>query len=462
MTARPRDGIVAIAIALVLLAGVALDVWGPKVSARRTVAAAEPRFNARAVFCPPALGRPASRMTVTVAARGDENVDLGFEPASDQRVQLPAQTILEHKPPTAGAVDVVGYGRPVDASVVTSIDEPVAGVGAAGCAPSASTRWYFPEGNSTVTHDERLLIYNPFPDEAVVRVDLLTPGGQRVKAGLSDEAVPSESSIVIALEDYILEQKVLGAVVSAVRGRVVSWRLSIAQPEEKAAGVQFTLGSTSVADEWYFPEGAVGTGYEERLSILNPGDEEATVDVTLVTASRSVPAPGATEIAVPPRSAVSVVLDKAALAGETGGAAAIVRAVNGVPIVVERTVFYATEEVDGVASEIGSATPSRRWWLGPATSRPDTDSVILLNTTGEDGRVSLTLWGANGRPLRPSSLSGLKIGAGSRLRVPLSEVIRGQPYAVLVDADVAVVAERFSYSGGAGDVASLMGTPLDS
>ncbi|HEX2296530.1 MAG TPA: DUF5719 family protein, partial [Actinomycetota bacterium] len=315
MTARPRDGVVAIAIAAVLLAGVGLDVWGPKVSAEPAVERDEASFRARAVFCPPALGKPAGRMTVTAAPAGDVPVTVGFEPASQERSELSPGTILQHQPLSAEAPEVVGYGGPVAATVVTSIDAPVSAVGAAACAPEASTRWFFPEGNSTVTHDERLMIYNPFPDEAVVRVTLLTPGGELAKAGLTDVAVPSESSITLALEENLLERRILGAVVSAARGRVVAWRLSIARPDELPSGIQFTLGATELADTWYFPEGAVGTGFEERISILNPSTDEATVDVTLVSASSSVPG---TEVRVPPRSTTAITLDDAALAGERG------------------------------------------------------------------------------------------------------------------------------------------------
>lgn len=472
MTARggPRDGIVAIVIAAFLLGGVALDSFGPKVSADPAAASAEPGFTARAVFCPSALGKPigrkssralAGRMTVTAAARGDRPVSVGIEPASDERAELAPGSILELKPPSAEAADVVGYGGVVDATVVTSIDEPVSGVGAASCAAGASTRWFFPEGNSTVTHDERLLVYNPFPDEAVVRIRFFTPAGERSKASLADVAVPSERSITVALKDFILEQRVLGATVTAVRGRVAAWRLTVARPEESPSGIQLTLGTTGPAEKWYFPEGAVGAGYLERFSILNPGGQEATVDVTLVTGSRSIPAPGLTDISVPAGSTAAVQVDQRALPGARGGASAIVSSANGVPIVVERTVFYATEDMDGVASEIGSATPGRRWFLGPATSRPDTDSVVLLNTSGNEVTVSLTLLRAEGTPLTPAALQDLEIAGGSRLRVPLGEITRGEARAVLVDATGPVVAERFSYSGGAGDVASLMGTLLD-
>ncbi|HEX2294876.1 MAG TPA: DUF5719 family protein, partial [Actinomycetota bacterium] len=146
---------------------------------------------------------------------------------------------------------------------------------------------------------------------------------------------------------------------------------------------------------------------------------------------------------------------------ERGGAGAIVGSVNGVPIVVERTVFYATAEVDGTASEIGASRPATQWLLGPATSRPDADAAVLLNTSASEARVSLTLLRTDGAARRPRELADLRIPAGARLRVPLGELTGGRAYSVLVRSDAPVVAERFSYSSGAGDVASLMGIPLD-
>lgn len=461
MRVRSGEGTAAVVIALLLFGGVALDAWGPKVSAGVTAAAPDPAFAARAVFCPPALGKPASTSTLTAAVRGDEPVSVGVDPGSDERTDLAPESILEYKPPTAKAADVVGYGGAVDASAVTSIDEPVEGVGAAACAPRAATRWLFPEGNSTVTHDERLLIYNPFPDEAVVRVVLLTQAGEQTKAGLSDLPVPSKDSITVAINDFLRERKVLGAVVTSARGRVVAWRLSIARPEEKASGVQMTLGATAPRGVWYFPEGGVGDGYQERLSIMNPGTEEATVEVSLVTPRRSLPATGLTEVAVGPRSTVAESLDAAMLPRDGGGVGVVVRSTNGVPVVAERTVFYGTEELDGVASEIGAPAPASRWWLGPATSRPATDTAVFLNPGAEPVEVSLALLRSGGAALRPRALSGLRILPGGRLRVPLADATRGRPVGVLVEATGPVVAERFSYSAAAGDVASLMGIPLD-
>lgn len=459
---RPRsgEGTVAVALALILFAGVALDSFGPKVSPGEA-AEVEAAFTARAVFCPPALGKPASSVSLTAAARGEEPVAVGVEPGAEERQDLRPDTIFEHKPPPAAAEasDVVGYGGTVDATAVTSIADKVEGVGAAACSPRASTRWYFPEGNSTVTHDQRMLIYNPFPDEAVVRVSLLTPAGERTRAGLSDVAVPSESSIALAINDFVFEEKVLGTIVSAVRGRVVTWRLSIAKPDEKPSGVQFTLGAAATSTEWHFPEGAIGEDFDERLSIMNPGDSEATIDVTLVASAETEDAAVLTEVSVPPHSTVAVPFETSMIPDGEGAVAATVRSVNNVPVVAERTVFYATEDMDGVASEIGAPVTAERWLLGPATSRPETDSAVLLNPGGEDVEVTLELLRADGRMLRPRTLRDLTLARGARLRVPLSGLTDGEPAAVVVTATGPMVAERVSYSRGAGDVGSLMGIP---
>ncbi|MDQ3981850.1 MAG: DUF5719 family protein, partial [Actinomycetota bacterium] len=97
----------------------------------------------------------------------------------------------------------------------------------------------------------------------------------------------------------------------------------------------------------------------------------------------------------------------------------------------------------------------------PATTRPETDWAVLLNPGSEQVEASIALLRASGPPLRPTALRTLRVGPGARLRVPLGAVTRGEPYAVVVSATGPVVAERFSYSRGAGDVASAMGVPLD-
>ncbi|MDQ4025403.1 MAG: DUF5719 family protein, partial [Actinomycetota bacterium] len=313
-----------------------------------------------------------------------------------------------------------------------------------------------------VTHDQRMLIYNPFPDEAVVGVSLLTAAGERFKAGLADVAVPSESSVAVAINEDVAEQhKVLGTVVDAVRGRIVVWRLSIAEPEDKPSGIQLSLGATTTDDVWLFPDGGVGEGFEERLTIMNPGSQEALVDVSLVTPERTEQVAALTGVAVAPRSTIAVALDQSMLPrGENGGIGAIVRSVNSVPVVAERTVFYATEEADGVSSEVGAPAPAERWLLGPATSRPAIDAAVLLNPGTTDVEVTLEVMRAEGRTLRPRTLRDIPLRRGARLRVPLSNFTDGDPAAVLVSASGPVVAERFSYSSGAGDVASLMGLPL--
>mgnify|MGYP006182164531 CR=1 FL=1 len=65
--------------------------------------------------------------------------------------------------------------------------------------------------------------------EAVVTVEFFTPTGKTTKANLAEVAVPAGESKFIAVNDYILRQPVLGASVTARRGRIVAWRTMFAR-----------------------------------------------------------------------------------------------------------------------------------------------------------------------------------------------------------------------------------------
>jgi hypothetical protein len=111
----------------------------------------------------------------------------------------------------------------------------------------------------------------------------------------------------------------------------------------------------------------------------------------------------------------------------------------------------------GVASEIGATTASARWQLGPATAKPTTDSVVVMNPRSEDATVSISLLQPNGPPLRPKELSDVVVPGGLRLKIPLGRFTAGRPLTASLQASSPVLAERFSFSEATGDVASVMG-----
>jgi hypothetical protein len=261
------------------------------------------------------------------------------------------------------------------------------------------------------------------------------------------------------MKRFILQENVLGTRITSVRGRFVAWKALFAAPENRPAGVTLTLGATEPATEWYFPTGASGNGIDERLTVLNPGDEEALVDVTLVTDERTLPAPDLVGLEIPGGSTREISLAKALRDKDVGAVSAQVRTTNGVEVVAERSVFYDTGSFNGYTSEIGASAPSTSLWLGPPAGQPSSDTMILLNVSEEEAEVDVELRRASGEAFRPEQLQGIMVPTGGRGRIELSKWSEEEPVIAIITASSPVVAERIAYSGSTDDVATLMGFP---
>jgi hypothetical protein len=355
------------------------------------------------------------------------------------------------------AVNVVGYAGAAIASAVTTGNS---GVGATACSPVAGRRWYFAEGSSVLGYDERLILYNPFPDEAVARVSFITPAGKQTKANLSDQAVPAGATSVLRLNDFILKEPLLSIEVDAIRGRLVAWRSLEARSRQRPHGLQLSLGATNSHTEWFFPDGAVGDGYDERIALLNPNSKAAQVGISVLTARRTVQPAKLLNITIPPASSKTVVPAVAIPGCATRCVVGtVVTATNGVGVVAERTMWYSTAHFQGVASEIGAPVTAERWYLGPAAFAPTRDSVSVLNPTTADATVMLTLE-TDRHSLPLSGPLRLKVKAGTSLQVPIIKWTRGRPAIVMLTSDQQVVAERSSYSRVGHDTSALMGRAL--
>jgi hypothetical protein len=461
MTERSREIVFAVVVLGLLVAGLGVDVAGNPVAAPEEIAESPPQtFEERALFCPPSL--KGSRTRLVLGTPSDASVPVTIQPTIPDPIDIPGRRLLFHSADDGGPRTLVGFGAPVAAAAVIRFTGSVEGIGATGCAREASDTWYFAQGTSAIGFDERLLVYNPFPDEAVVRVSFSTHKGTISRANLADVAVPAGRATDINVNDFVFRRRVLGARVTAVRGRVVAWRALFSEPEEMPPGVEVSTGAREPEEVWYFPEGAIGAGIVERIAVLNPSGREATVNISLVTGEDVVQPRALSEIVVPAGSTQSLTLPERLRGskGEVVRVSAIVRSSNGVPIVAERTIGYDALGLKGVASSVGAAAAAERWFVGPATMRAHTDSVIVMNPGSDDVAVSISLVRAKEKPIEPDDLQGIEVPAGLRTKIPILEWTDGKPMAALLEASGPVVAERLSYSKEAGDVAAMIGTPL--
>ena len=449
-----REGALSVFVVAALALGVGVDLVTDEVSAPASPEV-EPLFIARSVYCPapPRLGESSSQLAIGAPGAQDVLVGVG-----DDNLDLSAERTAMRENNRSSSL--IGYGGEITAVALPQFTGKVSGIGAARCSKSASTRWYFAEGSSALGAEERIVIYNPFPDEAVVGINLFTPKGQEGNANLAEgQAVPAGETLIVEINEFIRQERFVGASVVANRGRVIAWRALQVSSEDRPEGVQFSLGATSPASEWYFPEGGLGDGLDERVSLLNPTDQEAVATVSLVTGEETLQPPKLVEVLVPPQTLQPLALREYVGGSDSnlGGAGVVVRTSSGT-LVAERTVYYERKDLRGVASEVGAARTAQGWYLGPAVSAPETDAVILLNPGAEAAQVSLALLSSGAEPLRPDELQDLKVEAGTRLKVPLGEWTRDRSLSVMVESDVPIVAERFGSKGD--DVAALMGLPL--
>lgn len=451
---RGREGALAGFVVITLLLGIAVDLATGDLSIPAS-AQVDPLFDARSVYCPapPRGGQSSSQLVI--GAPGIEDVLLGV---GGDNVDLGAERMVVRK--NDASTPLIGYGGEVVGAALPRFTGRVAGLGAAPCSKVASSRWYFAEGSSALGADERIVIYNPFPDEAVVGISLFTPTGPQGNANLSEgKAVPAGETLVVEINKFIRQERFVGASIVANRGRVIAWRALQVSAEDRPEGVQFSLGATRPAKQWYFPDGGLGGGLDERISLLNPTEREAVASVSLVTGKETLQPPKLVEVLVPPLTLQPLPLRKYVGGSDTdlGRAGLVIRTSSG-SVVAERTVYYETTGLRGVASEVGAVRTAPRWFLPPAVSAPETDSVILLNPGAEAARVSLTLRSSGAPPLRPDRLQDLTLAAGTRLKIPLGEWTRGRTLFVSVESDSGIVAERFGSKDG--DVAAVIGLPL--
>jgi hypothetical protein len=451
-----REGTVGVLLLSALAGGLAFDLGSAGVEHRQETPIGGVRFEERALFCPPPPARKSVTAKLTMASESGEDLLVEVSPQQPEPSTLDGghTRVVDVGDPA----DVIGRGGPVFAGATNVYSKPVAGAGAARCSRTASSRWYFGEGSSLLGFDESLLIYNPFPDEAVVRVVFFTNVGESAKANLADVGIPAGEWRAIRVNEFILRQRTLAASVVAVRGRVVSWRAATVKGGG-ASGAQFSLGSPTADDIWYLPAGAVGEGISQRIAVLNPSEEEAVVTVQLVTDDETLQPPKLVDLVIPARSSRSISLARSVTGRQVveGGVGAIVRSTNGTDIVVEGTVSYDTRLLEGVASEMGVQEPEADWLLGPAAVASETDGAVLLNPGGEPASVSIELWFRDGEPRRPAALQDLEVRAGTRMRVHLQKWTGSQPVVAVVASDVPIVAGRTASTSS--DVATVMGLP---
>jgi hypothetical protein len=215
-----------------------------------------------------------------------------------------------------------------------------------------STQWFIAEGHTGSTFSEYILLANPNPSATTATIRYLRPSGPVITR--SYELLPNSRMTVYVNEIPGLEYSDVSASITAtqpiVAERSMYWPGQWGQWYEGHNSIALSAIGTS----WALAEGETG-GARNAISYIlmaNPTEQDAAVTVTILRDNNLPPLYVTRTVRANSRLTVSS-WDLALGSGETFGA--LVDSTNGVPIAVERAMYWdsATRHWSAGTNETG-------------------------------------------------------------------------------------------------------------
>jgi hypothetical protein len=365
-----------------------------------------------------------------------ERIEIG--PRSRTRLAL---ADVVSAPIASALVEADGDGLVVEHEVSS-----IHGFDAKPCATAASDEWHFAWGTTVREARELLVLFNPFPDDAIVEGVFSTedtvrePG--RFAGGL---VVPARTTVGIELGDDVTRRAEVAATLRTRAGRIVVDRIVRLDVEGGDRGLTVQSGVPEPQQAWVYPDGLVSETVSETFVVYNPSDDLAEVEIAFsLDRPEEFGVPEPVDLSIPPGSHVTVDVGDEDRLPPGIPHTTVVRSANQVPIVAERVVSARDTVRRGVTVTTGSPVEATTWtFAAGSTEEPTAQSLTITNldpqVLAEVDVVALV----GGREVPVSELQGLVIEAGTRVNVDLtSRIANRADLSVVVRSTEPVVAER--------------------
>jgi uncharacterized repeat protein (TIGR03803 family) len=362
--------------------------------------------------------------------------------------------------------DASGYGSHLE----TALEAP-------------STTWFFAEGSTSGDFLLFYLLQNPQPTAVTATVTYLRPFGH--PPIVRTYTLPARSRTTIGVDGQAAElaSTDVSAAISATAPIVAERAMYLNRPGQALGAGHGSAGVTAPASHWFLAEGATGSFFDLFVLIANPNPTPAVVEVEYL---RSAGPPLTKTYTVPAQSRFTIWVDDEQLPGGSGqkplaavDVSTVVRSTNGVPVVVERTMWWPGPQTTAdfwyeAHNSPGATGTAFRWAIAGAElggSDGGDTYLLIANPMSADTWVRLTLVTDDA----DSSISRIvQIGAKSRVTVWLRSMfnVLGGRYGVLVESQtqaggsptVPIVVERATYASPGGVVwgrgGNALATPL--
>ncbi len=378
-----------------------------------------------------------NRVAFTFMERGGGAFKHSVEIAGNSRYTLNVNKYLqfaEHSTKISAEKPVVcertmyfGYGSCTGGSACSGV-------------PLPQTRWYFAEGYTQGSFDTYVLIQNPASSPANLKIRFFTPAGE--SAGCSI-CVPPFSRTTLRIDDFPdLSSTEVSTVVESKNGVPVVAERAVYFSNDKASDGNSEAGCPKPSKKWYLAEGYTGGDFNTYILIFNPGNTSAKVRATFMKEDgRNI----INYHVVKPRTRYTI--DAGKVPGISGsGFGTLIESTDGVPVVVERSMYFKYNGFFGGHDGRGAEKPSLKWYFAEGFTGGEFDTYFLIqNPSREKALIRILFAGPSGKSWTRSfeilPMSRLTLGADQFPEISKSE------FSVTIKSTnhVGVVAERAMY-----------------
>ena len=403
--------------------------------------------------------------TATITAAGARVTPPAAIPRASRSVSLPPYgrvdlrlaTLVPGAAYAAATVEISGGGV-----VVEHIVQGPLGSDRAPCLSATSQQWFVPIAATATERNPSarawLAVYNPFADDAVVKVEFAAEGAVsappiegRVVLGRSVELIDLTAAVPVA--NQIATKVTVGS------GRVVVERIELFD-DPRRRDLVLTPAVPAAAHTWFFAAGRFEANLQERLVVFNPSSTIADVVVEIRPDNRAVEVQPFDLAINPGRYALLDLHSEARLSKDVAGYSVLVRSV-GPPVVAERLITVtAGQPGAGAGATTGSSSAATTVYVdGGASGGGDPSAIAVFNPNRRAiARLTFAVI-ANGALTPAPPESAVEIGPGERVVLPFARFATGT-FSVKIDATAPVVVERESV--GTNVRSAAMGVPLRS
>jgi len=323
--------------------------------------------------------------------------------------------------------------------------QPWTGGSVAVGATAGSADAFFAEGFTGLNFQEYLTVQNLDAGVQPLQVTYFPSSGPPI---IVNHSLPGNARTTINVNQDVGFNQQVGAHLHTLNGTPFVAERPMYFDYNGWTGGDDVLGVPAPGTRFYFAEGYTGTGFEEFLTLLNPGMAPANVSITFYFNSGS--APKTVSAAVAAQSRYTIHVNDPAYAGPNQEVSMLVTSSAG--IVAERPMYFNYQGVwTGGHVVMGAPAPQIRQFLAEGYVNVNFHEFLtVLNPDPVNpASVTFSFLGLGGGSAGPTA--HLLVPAGSRRTLRAADYVApGTSFSVDALSDVPVLVERpmyFNYQG---------------